>query len=72
MGISESSYRRLESGARAARRGELIAIAQITGQASDFFESASFDNAAEGGTVTPSDESVKQAGGEPVLDRGLA
>lgn len=61
LGISESSYRRLESGARTARRGELIAIAQITGQDLELFEGASFDNAAESGTLSGTAAKIKAA-----------
>lgn len=42
LGFSTDTYSRIESGARPVRRGELIAIAQITGQGEEFF-GASFD-----------------------------
>jgi transcriptional regulator with XRE-family HTH domain len=76
LGISESSYRRLESGARTARRGELIAIAQITGQDLELFEGASSPNAAVASNVTPSASAVKasapsQRKGSRALSRRL-
>lgn len=43
LGMSKGTYERVESGSRPARRGELIAIAQITGQDLAFFGASSVE-----------------------------
>src|SRR5437773_451750 len=51
LGMSKGTYERTESGARPARRGELIAIAELTNQEKAFFGVTS-DAAAEGAILS--------------------
>jgi transcriptional regulator with XRE-family HTH domain len=46
LGLSKGTYERIESDARQARRGELIAIAQLTGQDLSLFGASSDDGEA--------------------------
>jgi transcriptional regulator with XRE-family HTH domain len=60
LGVSKGTYERIESGHRLARRGELIAIAHLTGQELDFFGASLED----GGPVLPLPlPAVNQGGG---------
>lgn len=61
LGLSPRTYERIEDGSRQPRAGELLAIEQITGQGVGFFENASFNGAAEDGTLSPSPEEIKGA-----------
>ena len=61
LGLSLGTYERIEQDQRQPRRGELIAIAHVTGQDLDFFERAPSLDAAEAGTLSPSPEQVKQS-----------
>jgi transcriptional regulator with XRE-family HTH domain len=47
VGISVRSYQRTIAGTRTARRGELIAWAELTGQDLDFFSGASSNERAQ-------------------------
>lgn len=63
LGVSKATYERIESGARSARRGEVIAMAQLTGQEISFFGSASpEDGGAEvlTGVASPVNGGAKQ------------
>jgi transcriptional regulator with XRE-family HTH domain len=49
LGLSKRTYERIEDGSRQPRAGEVVAIAQITGQDVELFGDPSFDNAAGAG-----------------------
>jgi transcriptional regulator with XRE-family HTH domain len=51
LGVSKATYERIESGARSARRGEVIAMAQLTGQEIVFFGASPEEDGAE--VLTP-------------------
>lgn len=62
IGIGLRTYERIESGARPLRRGELIAIAQVTGQEVSFFGASPDADGAEvlTGGASPVNDEAKQ------------